>query len=135
MRVFFALLAVCLMCGACVVGPRPSLPVLERSPGGVQLQIVTTGGPVYGELLWVQGEELLIRTLPPDPVRIVRIPFAAIRTARGPARLGYSGGRPDSRQRVRLIRMSRYPHAVWPELEAEVLREYGLSSVEEVEEL
>lgn len=122
-KFFAALIALSLVAG-CRFGPRMETVSLARSPRGAMMELATLTGPVNGELLAVNDDDVVIL----QTGRVVNVRFTEIRGARS-RELGSDyrfGGqkRPDPDMMARLRRVSHFPQGITPEIQARLLTLY-----------
>ena len=138
--------AIVLLAGAtsgCTFGLTADKFMPARGPEGIHTGVITRSARFDGELLAVRDDALLLlasATAPgsgaPPPQnarRMVRlIPFTAIVRAQflqlGPGFQIREGHAPSGRIKERLRLVSRFPHGMSPDIEADLLKAYGQSA-------
>jgi hypothetical protein len=120
---YAALIAVSLIAG-CRFGPKIDQVSLARSPRGALYEVTTVTRVVYGELLAVTDDGLILG----EGRRMVTVPFSEIRDARS-SELGSDyrvrdRKRPSPEAMARLRRVSHFPQGITPEIQATLLTIY-----------
>ncbi len=124
-RIFMLILGLGL--SGCRIGAQAVWPRMSEMAGGARVTLDTGQEHIEGELLALRESSFIVRT--PDPTRIVQVPFALVRD--GEVALVGSVERMESGALVERVRqVSRYPQGLDAELEARLVRAYGLTGVE-----
>jgi hypothetical protein len=113
---------------ACSVGTTTQGYQPATGPAGAAVTLALTGHrAIGGELLAVEHTSLLLV----ENAQLIRVEVASIRRLKGP-KLSVSGPNLSGATREQLRLISRYPQGVSPELEARLLRAYGMSAVRRI---
>jgi hypothetical protein len=128
---------------ACRVGVSAARFEPARTPQGIAIEAKLEGGRlVAGELLEVREDSLLVLANSPQGAeapqgepRLLRVPFAAIRSARfaQAGDLDLPDRQPPAPpMRKRLVLLSRFPQGLSPELLAKLLEAHAQAEVDEL---
>jgi hypothetical protein len=128
MELVHARSAVLTLLAACSLGTTVREYTPAQGPAGAMLSVeLTNQPPIIGELLAVEQTSVLLL----DSGRLVRVGIPLIRSGKGP-QVSFTGATLDAVARERLRLISRYPQGVSPDLEARLLKAYGVTEVREV---
>jgi hypothetical protein len=125
------LLCTLLIGGGCYIGERVEIPSLAYRPTGTTVRIQMADGEIDGELLALRPGEFIVLTS--NPNRLLVVPAAGIRSGNAILAGEFQTADLGNKSLERLRRLSRFPQGIDDELEASLLRAYGLTRMEKVE--
>ena len=130
MKPRLSLLILVLGLSGCRIGTQAFWPPMSEMAGGARVTLDAGREHIEGELIALGETSFIVRTS--DPTRLVQVPFALVRD--GEVGMVGSIERMQSKRMLeRVRRVSRYPQGLDTELEATLVRAYGLTGVEVLE--